>query len=776
MSIKRFDYKNTLIQAMHSGINLFVGAGFSIYAKDSKGNKMPVGNQLVTELKEHVGPGLNDLSRYCSVMERKNKTALNSYLTERFKIASFDDCYLNLNLLNIKGVYTTNIDDLIPQIVEKSCNKYINEQHVNGDCIDSNGINYLPLHGYVRYPERGYVFSVEKIANIYNQATRIWAYLSAALEKYPTLFIGYGLNDTGVIEAITSEQTFQNAQKAKWIVLYKPSEDDIAYFEGIGFNIIISETKEFLSEIANFDDWDSKLGQKENNIEFWLSANIVPTDTRNQTQRSIEEFYRGMPPKWSDILRNVIYKTSHYKTIENSIFDKKKHTIIIGSPISGKTTLAMQVAHFIHYDGVKLMFTDMNKGRAEYISKLIGNRKVLIIIENFTDDLESLNIFKTLPHVDLLCIDRSHNFGYISHLIDKEEYDIINVTPLSDYDMQGIINTIPVDIQRNEMDIRENSFESDNSFFEFVIRHIKGESIKSRYKDFIEKLEDDDEELAEFLVLCAYMHSCRVPLSMEVAYSYFDNYSYSDVINMRQQLSDFLREDDSNELAQNSIDGYRPRSSITADAILSYASPHLLAKVLTTLLEKVTYIKICNYRTFRRWGFDKVIVSKAFPNWRDGKKFYEHAFVYDNRNPYVLQQGALYLSSKKKFREAFDWIDKAKVMTNDKQFSIRNSHAIILFDANYEVETIEAKEQLERSMEILHKCFNDDMRKTFHAKTYAEQALRYFNKYNNEKAVVYLELSYSWLKEEIKNKAWAYDLKSLLQDLQEVIKIVHRNK
>lgn len=148
-------------------------------------------------------------------MERKNKAALTNYLTKRFQVASYDDCYLNLNLINLKGVYTTNIDDLIPQIIEKNDHRYINEQHVNGDCIDNQGINYLPLHGYIKYPERGYVFSVETIANIYNQVPRIWAYLSAALEKYPTIFIGYGLNDTGVIEAITSEQTFKNAQKAK---------------------------------------------------------------------------------------------------------------------------------------------------------------------------------------------------------------------------------------------------------------------------------------------------------------------------------------------------------------------------------------------------------------------------------------------------------------------------------------------------------------------------------------------------------------------------------
>jgi len=457
MTLERFDCKNTLIDAMHSGLNLFVGAGFSVYAKDKNGRNLPTGNKLIEELHTNLGSGQKDLARYCSVMEKKNKTALIDYLTKRFRVSTYDKCYLNLNLINLKGVYTTNIDDLIPQIIEKSDFRYVNYQHTNGDCIDDRGVNYLPLHGYVQNPERGYVFSVEKIANIFNQATRIWSYLSAALEKYPTVFIGYGLNDTGVIEAISSEQTFQNAQKSKWIVLYNPTKDDIEYFESMGFNIIIADTKEFLDAIETFDKWDNIKANQSKDIERLLLANIIPKDTRGQIQRPIEEFYRGLSPKWTDILRNVIYKTSHYKNIEDSIFNKQKGTIIIGSPISGKTTLAMQVGYFIQYNGIKLFLTDLNQGRANYLSKIIGDKKALLIVENFTDDIQAFQELKSLPNVSLVGVDRSHNFGYVSHLIDKNNFDIINVTPLKEFDIQGIIDAIPDGIRKSEAEIRKST-------------------------------------------------------------------------------------------------------------------------------------------------------------------------------------------------------------------------------------------------------------------------------------------------------------------------------
>lgn len=766
--MKRFDHKDSLIQAMKTGLNLFVGAGFSLYARDAENNKLPTGSQLVKELQEKVGGGLTDLAKYCSVMERKRKSELYAYLTKRFHVASFDDFYLNLNYLNLKGVYTTNIDDLIPQIISKSESRYVNEQSVYGDCTNEQGVNYLPLHGYVKYPEQGYVFSVEKIANIYNQAPKIWAYLSSAVEKYPTLFIGYGMNDTGVIESILSQQTFQNAQKNMWIVLHNPSDDDIEYFEGIGFSIIISETKEFLDEIPLLDSWSATKIRK-SPIETLLSKNLVPKDARGQTQRPIEEFYRGMAPSWPDILRNVIHKTSFFKDIENSIFSSR-HTLVIGSPISGKTTLAMQVAHQIQFDGVKLIFDSLSLNRAEYIAKLVGNERALIVVENFSDDVDAILLLAKLSNTKVLGVDRGHNYAIISHKIDERQFDVINVTELKEQDIQGIVNAIPESIRCSEAEIKKKKkSDAEDSVFEFVIRHVKGQSIENRYKDFIRQLEKEDPDLIEFLVLCAYMHRSRVPLSMEVAYQYFSDKSYKEVIAMRKQLADFLQEDDDEWLAENNIDGYRPRTSIIADAILKYTNRRVLADVMWNLVDNVCNVCICDYRTFRKWAFDKSLVLRAFPNWKDGQDFYEEVFLYDNRNPYVLQQGALYLSAMHKYEEAFDWIDRAKTMTDDRHFSIRNSHAIILFDANYEVESMDAEQQLQRSMKILHKCYKDDQRRTFHAKVYADQALRYFRKYHDDQAVAYLTQAQAWLTDELDKNGWDYEIRPLLKRVIETL-------
>lgn len=765
----RIDNINTLIEYMKSGINMFVGAGFSLYARDENGKSLPKGTDLLKELKDEFGDnGLTDLSMFCTVMEKTNKTALHDFLTHRFTVKNFDNCYYNLNLINIRNIYTTNIDNLIPQIIAKNESKYINNQQVNGDCANDRGINYLPLHGNVEMSEDEYVFGVAAIANTYNLNQRSWNYLSAAIEKYPTIFIGYSMNDSSTIQALTSRQTLSNAQKDIWIVLHEASDPAINYFTALGFNIIIADTKDFLKHIPNLIGDGNDNVEKTSCIEKLLTNNIIPNDGRNLVTRPIEVFFRGMPPIWTDIQRNIIYKTSYFKVIQDSVFNKRKNTIIIGAPVSGKTTLAMQIGYLINFDGAKIMLQDINYSRVEYIAKIVGNEKALIIIENFTDDAEAFLLLSKLPNTKVIGVDRTHNFGIVNHLISTDDFDIINVTELSEGDVQGVLSSLPVNIKKDKIIQNKNKVDA-LSLYEFVIKHIKGEDVRKRYHDFIRRLEKENYCLAQFLVLCAYMHYSRVPLSMEVAYRFFSEMNYKDVLDMQTQLSDLLKEDQNDELAQNNIDGYRPRSSYISEAIIRYASSKTLKDVLQRVISEIPHILICNYKTFRKWGFDKEIVLRAFKNWKEGMEFYENAFFYDKKNPYVLQQGALYLSANHQYNEAFNWIDRAQNMTNNRHFSIRNSHAIILFDANYDINSEDALYQLDKSMSILHQCYTDDKRGTFHATTYANQAIKYYNKYGNEKSMEYLRQASKWLKEEQESKPWHYELKALRKRLDEIL-------
>ena len=762
--------KNSLEHAFHQGINLFVGAGFSILAKDRAGKALPLGRDLANELAEHFGkPKYFELPQLCSILTSTAEGPFYEYLTNRFTVDYVDPLYYTLQKINIKSVYTTNIDNLIFEIYKNVPGVFINNLGTDGKTTDPNSIDYLGLHGSIETTPHKFIFDVGSLATIFSDAPRIWSLLAQSLEQYPTVFVGYGFNDNSVLQTLLSQQTFTNARKDIWVVLRDEDQKYAEYYQSLGFHVIKADIKDFLKYIGTITSAGVKQNFDKDKYEL-LKPFLVPHNNHEvKVQRPIKEFFEGSSPFWCDILSGQICRTHHLANIINCIYERGKNTIIIGAPVSGKSTLLMQAAKESDGIGMKLFFNNLTQSRAKYIAKLIGKDKAVVFIDNLYDSIDAIKELEK-DNIKIVSSERSHYYGIISNLLDEEKYTVYNVTALSDLDLQSIFKSVPESIRGNSLvkEAEGTKYDKD-TLFEFVSRNVNKRNVKERYTMAIRELETEDQDLAEFLVLCAYMHSCHVPLPFEVAYDYFDNFNAEAVFSMKEDASDIIKdyipEDDSYE----NMNYYYPRSRYIADVIVDACSCGLLSRVLNGVLDKVPYPHICDYKIFHKYAFDKNVTLKAFTNWRDGKAFYEKAFIYDNRNPYVLQQGALYLSQKRKFDDAFSWIDRAISMTDDKYFSIRNSHAVILFNANIEKNDGNVREQLDKSMLILEKCMNADLRKRFHARIYASQAIQYYGRFNDEKAVCYLKTAHNWLDKIVKANTWDDESEKALAKLNEII-------
>lgn len=764
--------QNTLEHAFKNGVNLFVGAGFSTLAKDKNGNFLPVGSQLGRELANRFSKNQNySLPQICTILESSAQKDYHDYLVSRFSVDYVNPLYYNITRINVKSIYTTNIDDLVIKIYKDRHDRYLNSQYEEGPSTDVNAINYLALHGsVVSYPHR-FVFDINTLATIYNDVPRIWNCLAREIEMRPTIFIGYGFNDSSVIQAITSQQRFQNLRKDIWVVLRKEDQEYADLYQSMGFKIIHADLVDFLTYLGQFSESNTPYDIRDERIALLKEYMIPHTIQDLSSQRAISEFYGGSSPRWSDVLSNLLYKTHYYSVILNHIYDKKKkNVVIIGAPVTGKTTLMMQAAKDVHNMGIKLFFTSLSEQRAEYIAKLIDKDPAVLFIDNLYDSIDAIP-YLDKPNIKLVCTERSHNYNIISHLIDENTFNVVNVTSLNDMDLQGIYNSLPDSIRtaylRKETELL---LYGKDSIFEFVIRNVNTQNIRDRYKEALKKLEVVDRDLAEFLALCAYTHSCHIPLSFEMAYDYFDGFDYNDIFTLKEDANGIIKEyipDD--EINYEDMDYYYPRSLYIAEVILEACSSELLKGVLETFITNIPSIRVCNYKVFRKYAFDKIKTLKAFDNWKDGKHFYEQAFLYDRENPYVLQQGALYMAQKKQFEEAFVWIERARNMTDDKYFSIRNSHAIILFNANIDKSGHDVRTELDRSMSILEKCMNNDSRKRFHANIYGSQAVKYYSRYGDEKAIQYLRQALEWLNREIDHSAWDIETRKIRDKILEIL-------
>ena len=108
-----------------------------------------------------------------------------------------------------------------------------------------------------------------------------------------------------------------------------------------------------------------------------------------------------------------------------------------------------------------------------------------------------------------------------------------------------------------------------------------------------------------------------------------------------------------------------------------------------------------------------------------------------------MQQLALCLAYFEDYAEAFVQIDKA-ISVKPNNFSFKNSQAIIMFEANKRIQSIDAIDHMRMAMETLKQCYNNDKRKVYHAQKFAEFAIYLYYNFLIED---YLQEALAWLAE-----------------------------
>ncbi len=754
-------------KALCEGINLFLGSGFSIDCLDSQGIKFPTGAELAQELINKFKTPHLDLAKVCTIIMSTNKEELFDYFQQRFNVSEYPQRYHNLELINLKSIFTTNVDDLVFKLFDNSSRYYINMVTLRGPSFrDRKAVNYYPLHGSIMDVERPMVFNTLAIASSFSENPRLWNDLIKSLEINPTIFWGYSLNDSGVLESLNSVKSSGYDQSNRWIVMHNDNQSEEAYYKSLGFNIIIAKNEDLLEYFSEKSILISSVETKFSKTRSLFGTDFIPSNPSTIPVRQINDFYLGAEPIWSDIFRQDLYKTSHFIKIKNSIFSNK-HTIVIGIPGAGKTTLLMQLAAYTSFNGHKIILEYPTIEKAKNIITTLNGEKALVFIDNFTDEVKSFLEFHRFSNITLVGFDREHNFEIISHLIDKREFNIIQVTTLTAQDLQEIHSRIPSAIKSVKLISKAVETDEDPSLFEFVNLNLNLPSINDRYRALLKKLVHEDPLLADFLILTSYIHYCRTPLSFDMVYSFLGDKisSYKEVYMLRDRLGELLVNNPVTLIETEDQDYFASRSVILAEVIIENVESSVFKSFLDRFVDNLPPYKIVNYGTFKRRGHDKYIAIRAFSNWIDGKVYYEKLMRDEPYNPFILQQGALYLSFKRQHTEAFYWIDRARNMTKNSILSIRNSHAIILFDANINQEDIKFKETLDNSMQILKECYHQDKRKLYHAKKFAEQSIEYYDKYADNSAQEYLREAKKWIEEELKSNSWERNLRKTLSEI-----------
>lgn len=778
MGLELIECEEMFKQSLKNGIMLFCGAGFSVEASDKKGCKLPVGAGLLEELREHFDSvkSYTDLPRACTKLERTEKEEFYSFLEERFEVDTFNPLYNELLKVRIKGIYTTNIDDLFYKLYDSSTTySYLNNCGEKGkEFNDADAIPYFPLHGSVREKNKGYVFGVTEIASAFSENSKIsaWNHLAEDTAKMPVLFWGWNFNDGGPLEAMYGKQKNVDENIYRWILLKENNEEMVDFFHSLKLNVIIGDTVGLLQYIkecnllmtAN-DNIEQKVSEE---VKNGLKRYQIPLNDEKMVSYRFEEYFIEYSPRWSHIYSHQIYKIEHYKNIVN-VIASKKNVIVIGIRSSGKTTLMMQLMS--DYDSTYMkhyMIGPTYEQAKNYLKHLKGFKSILFV-DDCLRDTEALLLLLRSKNVQVIGFERDFNYEGQFHRLKNEKFELIEITEISLADAQGIIDSIPRSIKKENASTK--LFEKDPTILNLLAGNLKSVNF-----NFINDFYKKDHISAEIFLMICYVHSCGVPCSFDMVYSYLggDSYTWKEMIQIIERVGGLISECSNDfeafELMAQFEDYYQCRSRILAENIINKIprGDQHLKKVLQTFAKNVPIYKICSYDKFRRAGYDASLIAKVFTDVEEGEQFYIECAKKDN-SEYLYQQAALYLSSYKEHKKAFEWVDNARNIAHYNRFTVDSTYAKIYFDVNLSA----SEEESLKALQILEKCCRNDKRKSIHFLVFAECVEQFCLQYPNSKYKVYLiETALEFISEGLSesNKALSKKIKWRLNDSKEKIK------
>lgn len=775
----RIENENTFKSALRQGVSLFFGSGFSILAQDGNGRPLPTGETLASELARRFPRHYDrqpDLEQLVTIIEHSQKSALTEYLKQRFAVATYDERYHIIPCMNIKTIFTTNVDDLLHRIYGESTTHYLNDVYVEGPAYnDRAAVDVVSLHGSIMDDARELKFGALALAAAFDSDPGHWGHLSVVLGRFPTIFWGYSVQDPATRTALSLLPRDGEGGKDRWVIVPKPESGAADYFYALGFQVIVADTSEMLDYLVATDSLTEEvtLRTPDRTTKSVFPQEAIPT-LSDVTLRPIFQFFLGAPPQWCDIYSPVLYKTAHFNGVRDSI-NSGSNTAIIGVPACGKTTLMMQVAAQVPFRGHKLILDSLTLEKAKLCLKRLQGDRALVFVDNFTDSVQGVRYLADSANVHVVGADRDYNFEIVRHLLDLDQWKVFDVTELSESDIQACLQSIPHQIRTDVLNVGRTTRPKEGtltqpSLFELIEWNLRGPRLKARFASVLTELGQDAPVLRDVLVMMCYVRACRTPISMDMMMAFLRQVTkdYRKVYKLVDKLGGMVSEY-FGEFVESSQDYWVPRSTMVGEAVLASCDGPTLKKMLTIFHNNITPLSICRYDVFRRQGYDNELALNAFPHWREGLDFYEKLYRRD-RSPYLLQQQALYLSKKHRYDEAFVAIDRALVASGRNIWSIRNSHAIILFKANItRPADSDTEKSLKQSMDILTECYESDRRKPYHACTFAEQALEYRQVYGDEDAFDYLNRALSWLENERERSPWNRKVKRLLPEVRRAL-------
>jgi hypothetical protein len=475
---------------------LFLGAGFSLGAKNQLDENFPSGWKLGEKLWDFLGYDGNydddDASLpllYQDFLETGIKrTEKINFLNQNLLSGEIPNSYDNICKPYWRKIYTINIDDVAQKIYSRNNKKlkeliYPKDEYKERDqSLEHTSI--IHLHGKLPCNPEDIVFSTKQYAKANLTDQPLYSQFVYDYATRPTIFIGTDLNEPifeRYIEARENKAGYGESRPKSFLITPSLSpvkkrvlknSYNVHHIEGTGedffkwLNEIESELptkKELLrATFPSLLDMTEYIGDnvsKKSLYSFSTSFKRVPTEYAIKDKRSA--YLLGANPTWNDIhseldiprtITSDIYTDIYKYCIDKTENRAQKIISLSGTAGSGKSTIIRRLGLQLSRNGVTVFISDSDtlaKPHELYNILEAISETVVLIFDNSTLMLHQINSLLTqfaqlkFPPVLLLSL-RTNQINRLNSIIDTDIIDFLHYrTPnLDDIEIELLISKL----------------------------------------------------------------------------------------------------------------------------------------------------------------------------------------------------------------------------------------------------------------------------------------------------------------------------------------------
>ena len=474
---------NNLIESVREGkVVLFLGAGASIGAKSTDGNKPPSAAELSNLLSTRFLGG-EDAEQQLSIVAEYaiNETDLitvQTYLRDVFLEFQPSDFHKLIPTFKWAGIATTNYDLIIERAYAATQSRIqeivpflSNSERIDHKLRNENAVPYIKLHGCIsKFDDLNLplILTIDQYITHRKNRNLLFRRVTEYGAEYPIVFVGQSLTDPDLRQILIELTDESFARPRFYVVTPNPSARQVSLMESRKITTLSGSFQEFLEDLNQRIDpafravrlperdhpiekkFISNSSQLSRNAFGMFNSSVVylhPNLSTDHTKKS--DFYSGYSYGWDAIQRGYDARRELEDTVLSEVIlldevDRPSTCdfyLIKGHAGSGKTIIMKRIAWDAMVDFGKLcLFCDTSKGiDSEAIFEILDKTKerLFLFVDNASDHIPNIKhlvkVARQNNHLlTIFAASRTNEWNVESGSVDSlldEVYEVLFLKP-----------------------------------------------------------------------------------------------------------------------------------------------------------------------------------------------------------------------------------------------------------------------------------------------------------------------------------------------------------